>query len=81
MFKNNQTKPMFTLNLTNSRYDINTRYGEKFVVTKCNTKRLQNSAIPHMKHVKSEICFVYKPPFLSLSLSHIQENPLLEVQG
>ena len=47
--KNNQTKSMFPLNLTSSRYDINTRYREKFIVTKCNTKRLQNSAIPYMQ--------------------------------
>ena len=33
--KNDQTNSMFPLNLTTTRYDINTRHREKFIVTKC----------------------------------------------
>ena len=48
--KNNKTKSMFPLNRV-SEYDVETRKREKYQVTKCNTKRFQNSAIPYMQYL------------------------------
>ena len=47
--KNQQTNSMFPLNPISNSYDIHTRHREKFLVTKCNTTRLKNSAIPYMQ--------------------------------
>ena len=52
--KNNQTNSMFPVNPTSTAYDIHTRHREKFLVTKCNTTRLKNSAIPYMQSLLNE---------------------------
>ena len=57
--KNELTKSMFPLNKASDRCSIPTRHREKYEVTHCKTKRLQNSAIPYMQNVKSEILFLF----------------------
>ena len=47
--KNDLTKAMFPPNPIS--YDVMTRHREKFQVTKCKTKRFQNSAIPFMQNL------------------------------
>ena len=47
--KHEEMKNMFPLNP--QTYDIQTRFREKFQVTKCRTDRLKNSAIPYMQRL------------------------------
>ena len=49
--KNDLTKSMFPLNEASEMCEIKTRHREKFKVTHCKTKRLQNSAIPYMQNL------------------------------
>ena len=47
--KNNKTSPMFPLNP--SQCNIETRDRERYLVQKCKTVRLYNSAIPYMQRL------------------------------
>ena len=49
--KNEKMNDMFPLNQTN----LNTRYSEKYVVTRAKTSRLANSAIPMMQRQLNKI--------------------------
>ena len=49
--KNELTKTMFPLNEASKVCEIQTRHREKYKVTQCRTKRLQNSAIPYMQNL------------------------------
>ena len=49
--KNELMKSMFPLNEASDRCNMETRNREKYKVTHCKTKRLQNSAIPFMQNL------------------------------